>query len=103
MKNVRGKVGFLVAGAVLALSWSHAQETRKNEYGHSLWKSSSESDVLKMETEDYNEDTFKAKLSRFGLHEWSQLSVEQQKKAMDLADNSQFSPYVAVFKVSRAY
>jgi hypothetical protein len=93
----------VLAGAVLALGWSHAEETRKNEYGHSLWKSKSESEVLKMETEDYNIDAFKAKLSRFGLHEWSHLSDEQQKKAMDLADNSQFSPDVAVFKVSRAY
>lgn len=103
MKNVRGKVGYLLAGALLTLGWSRAEESRKNEYGHSLWKSKSESEVLKMETEDYNVDAFKSKLSRFGLHEWSQLTPEQQKKAMDLADNSQFAPDVAVFKVSRAY
>lgn len=103
MKNVRGKLGYLLAGALLALGWSHAEESRKNEYGNPLWKSKSESDVLKMETDDYNEDTFKAKLSRFGKHEWALLSVEEKKRAMDIADNSQFSPDTAVFRVSKTY
>lgn len=103
MKNVRGKFGYLLAGALLALGWSHAQEAHKNDYGQPLWKSTSETDFLKKKTDHYNEETFKADLSRFGLHEWGQLSSEQKKKAMDFADNTQFSPDVAVFRYSSNY
>jgi hypothetical protein len=102
MKSGWGKFGYMLAGALLVTSWGHADQGGMNESNQPLWKSKSENEVLKKMTRRCNQRTFKAKLSRFGKHEWVRLSREERKKAMDMADNTQLSPDDAVFTVAKS-
>lgn len=75
-------------------------EERTNQMGQSLWRRLSPQEYQDMETREYNEKMFESSLSEFALAEFRKFSPEQKKRAMELADNSQYSPENAVFKVS---
>jgi hypothetical protein len=104
MKGIQKKISLVLFGiSAVAVSCTNADNEKTNEIGQPLWSTKTQQEYLKLETDEYNEDSFKSELSTFALHEWYQLTPEQKKKAMEYADKTQLSPDAAVLKVDPNY
>jgi hypothetical protein len=106
MNSIQKKMTVALIGlSVFSVNFMRVADARelKNNMGQELWSSTTQDEVLKMETKDYNIKTFKAKLSRFALTEFQRLNEDQKAKAMDYADKTQLSPDAAVMMASPNY
>jgi hypothetical protein len=108
MKYIQKKLGMILFGlSTIAITIAQAEEVangqnvkpQMNDIGQEVWRSKTEQDVLKKETKDYNVSKFKSRLSALGLHEWYNLTPEQRKQAMQIANSTNLSPDAAVFRI----